>query len=103
MQFQKTLIPGYSPQPAWPEPAKLIHDRESTVAEPLKCHDHRAPRRQFLRPALRPTRNRPIISSSRTNPGNPGDEPCGSYEESRRSWKWRREGSGGEGAVGRLG
>jgi len=33
-----------------------------------------------------PREDRPIISSARTNRGNPGAGPCGSYEESRRSW-----------------
>src|SRR6516165_5084617 len=37
--------------------------------------------------------NRPIISSAWTKRGNPGGEPCGNYEESRRSWKYRRRGN----------
>jgi hypothetical protein len=32
-------------------------------------------------------------------PGNPGGEPCRGYEESRRSWKWRRCGMAEQGGI----
>src|SRR5215467_3907805 len=36
-----------------------------------------------------PCRPKPAYHKIRTDkPGNPGAEPCGSYEESRRSWKY---------------
>ena len=43
---------------------------------------------RFCWPGICRAAPKPAYHKFRTDkPGNPGAEPCGSYEESRRSWK----------------